>query len=41
MRHFKSQESIRDAGLEELAAAPGMNQGAARQVYEFFHGKKE
>ena len=41
MRHFKSQEAIRDAGLEELAAAPGMNQGAARQVYEFFHGKKE
>ena len=41
MRHFKSQEAIRDARLEELAAAPGMNQGAARQVYEFFHGKKE
>ncbi len=42
MRHFKSQEAIRDAGLgRRLAAAPGMNQGAARQVYEFFHGKKE
>ena len=41
MRHFKSQEAIREAGLEELAAAPGMNQGAARQVYQFFHGKKE
>ncbi len=38
MRHFKSQEAIREAGLEELAAAPGMNQGAARQVYQFFHG---
>ena len=41
MRHFKSQEAIREARLEELAAAPGMNQGAARQVYQFFHGKKE
>ena len=41
MRHFKSQEAIREPRLEGLAAAPGVNQGAARQVYQFFHGKKE
>ncbi|MDO5416681.1 MAG: excinuclease ABC subunit UvrC [Lachnospiraceae bacterium] len=41
MRQFKSQEAIREATLEELEQTPQMNQRAARQVYAFFHGKKE
>lgn len=36
MRHFKSLEAIREAELEELAQVPGMNQGAAKSVYQFF-----
>ena len=38
MRHFKSQEAIREASLEELSKAPEMNRRAAEQVYRFFHG---
>ncbi|MBT9778761.1 excinuclease ABC subunit UvrC [Clostridium sp. MCC353] len=37
MRHFKSIEAVKDAGLEELAEAPGMNRQAAQSVYDFFH----
>jgi excinuclease ABC subunit C len=37
MRTFQSQEAVRDATLEELAAAPSMNARSAQQVYEFFH----
>ncbi len=36
MRHFKSLESIRDAQVEELLEAPGMNRAAAESVYDFF-----
>ena len=39
MRHFKSQEAIREASLEELSKAPEMNRRAAEQVYRFFHGE--
>lgn len=41
MRHFKSIEAIREAAVEELAAAPQMNSRAARSVYEFFHASKK
>lgn len=36
MRHFKSLEAIRDAEVEELLKAPGMNRAAAESVYGFF-----
>jgi excinuclease ABC subunit C len=36
LRVFGSVEKIREAGLEELAAVPGMNRRAARAVYDFF-----
>lgn len=37
MQSFKSLEAVRDASLEELAAADGMNRRAAESVYAFFH----
>ena len=40
MRAFKSIEAIQNASEEELAAVDGMNRGAARKVYEFFHSEK-
>lgn len=40
MKHFKSQEAVREASVEELAAAPQMNLRAAEEVYKFFHGKE-
>lgn len=36
MKHFKSMEAIRDAEVEELQKAPGMNRAAAESVYGFF-----
>jgi len=41
MRHFKSIEAIREASVEELAAAPQMNIRAAQSVYEFFCALKK
>lgn len=40
MKHFKDIEGIRNATVEELSHAPGMNIKAARQVYEFFRRDK-
>ena len=40
MKHFKSQEAVREASVEELAAAPQMNRRASEEVYKFFHGKE-
>ena len=37
MRRFQSLEAVRDASLEELCAADGMNKRAAESVYAFFH----
>ena len=37
MRQFKSLEAIKEASVEELKNAPGMNQRAAQSVYDFFH----
>jgi len=36
MRTFQSLEAIKEAGVEELAKAPSMNEASARKVYEFF-----
>lgn len=41
MRTFKSLEAIRDASLEELSAAPSMNQRSAQKVYDYFHGEAQ
>ena len=36
MKHFVSLDDIKKATEEELAAVEGMNEGAARAVWEFF-----
>ncbi len=36
MREFKSLEAVKEASVEELSAAPGMNRKAAESVYQFF-----
>lgn len=41
MRTFQSLEAIRDASLEELAAAPSMNARSAQEVYDYFHGEAQ
>lgn len=38
LKHFGSVNQIRAASMEELQAAPGMNAGVARRIYEYFHG---
>lgn len=38
LKHLGSLEQIRQASLEELVAAPGMNRRAAESVWTFFHG---
>lgn len=37
LRKFGSVESIKEASIEELTLADGMNEGSAKAVYEFFH----
>lgn len=37
MKGFQTLEDIKKASVEELAAVEGMNLGAARQVFAFFH----
>ncbi len=37
LKHFKSVEKIKEASLEELAEADGMNARAAKAVYAYFH----
>ena len=41
MKHFKDIDSIKAAGIEELAAVDGMNIKAAKAVFDFFNNKKE
>lgn len=36
LAHFRNMDAIRGAGIEELAAVPGMNRQAAKIVYEYF-----
>ena len=37
MRYFKDIEAIKEATIEALTAAPGMNAKSAQSVYDFFH----
>ena len=37
MRQFQSLDKIREATVEQLREVDGMNEKAARSVYEFFH----
>jgi len=39
MSHFKDIEKIKEADIEQLSSAPGMNKTAAKSVYDFFHRK--
>ena len=39
--HFGTITKMKRAGLEELAAAPGMTRPAAEAVYNFFHAMEE
>ena len=41
MRQFKDIEAVRQASVEELAAAHQMSRRAAQAVYDFFHGEKK
>ena len=37
IRHFETITAIKEANIEELAKAPGMNIKAAQAVFDFFH----
>jgi excinuclease ABC subunit C len=37
LEQFDSIDELKRAGLEQLAGLPGMNQAAARQVWDYFH----
>ena len=41
MRQFKSLDAVKEATVEELSQAPGMNRRAAESVWEFFHGEHQ
>lgn len=41
LRYFKTISAIREASVEELAGAPGMNYPAAQKVYDHFRKKEE
>ena len=38
LEHFKSVDAIKAADLDELSAAPGMNERIAKNVWKYFHG---
>ncbi len=37
LNHFGSARGVKQAGLEDLQAAPGINKETAKRVYAFFH----
>ena len=37
LNHFGSARGVKQAGLADLEAAPGINRETARRVYAFFH----
>ena len=37
LNHFGSARGVRQSGLADLEAAPGISRETARRVYEFFH----
>jgi excinuclease ABC subunit C len=39
LNHFGSARGVKQAGLEDLQAAPGINAATAKKVYEYFHTK--
>lgn len=39
--HFKTVEAMKRADFTELAALPGLPQGAAAAVYHYFHGEEQ
>ena len=39
-KHFRTLKAIKNAGISELASAPGMNVKAAKKLYEFFSENK-
>ncbi|MCC6485854.1 MAG: excinuclease ABC subunit C, partial [Armatimonadetes bacterium] len=39
IKHFGSVAQLRDATLEDIAAAPSMNATAAQRLYEHLHGE--
>ena len=41
MRAFRTLEDIRNASVEQLKAADGMNARAAARVYDFFHAQEK
>lgn len=41
MANFKGIDAIKQASLEDLSNAPGMNKAAALAVYEFFHSEDD
>ncbi len=41
LRYFKTISAIREASVEELASAPGMNYPAAQKVYDHFRKEQE
>ncbi len=38
LNHFGSARGVKQAGLEDLQAAPGISKETAKRVYGFFHG---
>ncbi|QJP17191.1 excinuclease ABC subunit UvrC [Starkeya sp. ORNL1] len=39
LRHFGTLKAIERASLSDLGAVPGINEGTAKAVYDFFHAK--
>lgn len=37
LHHFGSARGVKQAGLEDLQAAPGISRETAKRIYEFFH----
>ena len=37
LHHFGSARGVKQAGLTDLAAVPGINRETARRVYAYFH----
>ena len=41
MKEFQSFDGIKAASVEQLQKAAGMNEKAAKSVYDFFHKNSE
>ena len=37
LNHFGSAKAVSRAGVDDLAAAPGISEELARKIYDFFH----